>query len=96
MCNIAIKSETFRFVFSTLWSKISLANKWPIEGSIIDFRLIKYNNYPLTAEKFNQVHEESLNFVTSELQEKMADKTIVVTHHAPTFMHYPAKIRVTY
>jgi predicted phosphohydrolase len=87
--NFAITHHDTRLVFSTLWSKISPGNQWQIERNVSDFRLIKYKGFNLTADRFNQLHEESLLFITNELTNKSANKTIVVTHHVPTLMNYP-------
>ncbi len=91
--NFAVQHNETRFVFSTLWSKISPANQWQIERNVSDFRLIKYKGFNFTADKFNQLHEESIGFITSELANKTAGKTIVVTHHVPTFLNYPVQYK---
>ena len=91
--NLTVNFNSARFIFSTLWSKISPANYWQIEKSISDFQVIKYNKFRLSADRFNILHEDSLNFIASALQQKSTDKTIVVTHHVPTFMHYPEKYK---
>ena len=91
--NLSIQYPDARFIFSTLWSKISPANQWQMERSVSDFQVIQYNRHRLSAEQFNRLHEESLQFITSELQHKSATKTVVVTHHVPTFMHYPEKYK---
>ncbi len=91
--NFAVTHGDVRLVFSTLWSRISPANQWPIERSVSDFRLIGYRGGKLTAERFNQLHEESLGFITTEMSNKTARKTIVVTHHVPTLMNYPPQYK---
>ncbi len=87
--NLAVTHGDTRFVFSTLWSKISPSNELRIEENVSDFHLIRYGNGKFTASKFNQLHEESLAFLTAELSAKKADRTIVVTHHVPTLLNYP-------
>lgn len=87
--NITLFRNNIRFIFSTLWSKISPGFEWDIEKGVSDFHLIKYNGARFSSPHFNQIHEESLDFIKTELQEKNFAKTVVVTHHAPTFMHYP-------
>jgi Icc-related predicted phosphoesterase len=82
-----------KFIFSTLWSKISPANQFQIESAISDFHVIKYNGNPFTSNHFNQFHDESMGFLKSELNHENANKTIVVTHHVPTFMNYPEKYK---
>jgi len=91
--NIAIQHESIRFLFSTLWSKISPAHEWQIERSMSDFHVIKYNGYRFSSVQFNQFHKDSLAFLNQELSRTGEDKTVVVTHHVPTFMNYPIKYK---
>ena len=91
--NLSIEHDSVRFVFSTLWSKICQANRWQIERSVSDFRVIKFNDFRFSSEQFNFLHEESLSFIIRELQHNYSGKTVVVTHHVPTFMNYPEKYR---
>ncbi len=91
--NLTVLHNNVRFIFSTLWSKINPANQWQIERSISDFQLIKFNNYRLSADRFNQLHQESLQHITAELQTESSTKSVVVTHHVPTFMNYPEKYK---
>jgi len=87
--NHAVTHSDTRFVFSTLWSKISPRNELQIEQSVNDFRVIKYYGSNFSAEKFNQLHRDSVAFISKELEEKKAAKTVVVTHHVPTLLNYP-------
>jgi predicted phosphohydrolase len=91
--NLSVLQNNVRFIFSTLWSKINPVNQWQIERSISDFQVIKFNNYRLSADRFNQLHQESLQFITNELQKKSTSKSVVVTHHVPTFLNYPEKYK---
>ena len=91
--NLTVQHDTVQFIFSTLWSKISPANEWLIEKRISDFHVIKYNGYRFSSVQFNQLHEESLSFIKKELHHNYTGKTIVVTHHVPTFMNYPEKYK---
>ena len=91
--NLSVEQDSVRFVFSTLWSKISQANRWQIEQSVSDFRVIKFNDFRFSSDQFNHLHDESLSFIKQELHHQNTDKTIVVTHHVPTFMNYPEKYR---
>jgi len=87
--NTAVQHQDTKFIFSTLWSKISLANQWNIERGLSDFHVIKYNGNRFTAEVFNQLHSDCINFINQELLVENASKTVVITHHVPTFMNYP-------
>lgn len=91
--NISVIHENVKLIFSTLWSKISPINTWKIELDMSDFYVIKNNKNKFTSSKFNQLHEESLNFIKQELKVKNTEKSIVVTHHVPTFMNYPEKYK---
>jgi predicted phosphohydrolase len=87
--NVSLLCDNVRLIFSTLWSKITPANQWQIEKSINDFRMIRYNKFRFSAELFNQLHEEAYHFIEQEITKEHPGKTVVVTHHVPTFMNYP-------
>ena len=91
--NITIQHNSVQFIFSTLWSKISPANEWLIEKRISDFHVIRYNGYRFSSVQFNQLHHESLTFLKQALHHNNTGKTIVVTHHVPTFFNYPEKYK---
>ena len=91
--NFSISHDTIRFVFSTLWSKISSVNRWQIESGMSDFQVIKYNGYRFSADQFNLLHKESLDFIKQEQKTKHTGKTIIVTHHVPTFFNYPERYK---
>lgn len=102
--NMAFIHEDVKLVFSTLWSKISSENEWNIERSVSDFHAIKYNKNRFSAPVFNQLHADSLAFIESKIHRKefvttsVKDqqnfgKTLVVTHHVPTFLNYPEQYR---
>ena len=88
--NLSIEHADVKLIFSTLWSKISPANQWPIQQSMSDFQVIHYNGHPFTPFHFNQFHEESLQFLKKELN---LGKSMVITHHVPTLMHYPEQYK---
>lgn len=91
--NTSVVIENIKLVFSTLWSKISPANQWQIERSLNDFNLIKYKHHRLSAERYNQLHEESLAYIRQALNENKQDVTTVFTHHCPTFLNYPEQYK---
>ena len=91
--NIALKQDKINFIFSTLWSKISPAKRWQIERGMSDFQVIKYNGARFSAEQFNELHEQSLSFIKQAQLRDNTGKTVVVSHHVPTFMNYPEKYR---
>jgi predicted phosphohydrolase len=87
--NSVVQHQDTRLIFSTLWSKISPANQWNIERGLSDFHVINYNGNKLTADDYNLMHTNCVHFINQELQNKEANKTIVVTHHVPTLKKYP-------
>ena len=91
--NITLLHNNVRLIFSTLWSKISPAYQWQIEKGVNDFRVIKFNGNRLSATKYNELHEESYNFIQQEINKNHAGKTVVVTHHVPTFLNYPEQYK---
>lgn len=91
--NVTIEKDNTRFIFSTLWSKINPDKQWYIEKSVSDFQLIKYKGYRFSIDRFNELHEECLRLITSELHRNNTGKTIVITHHVPTFLNYPEQYK---
>jgi predicted phosphohydrolase len=91
--NLAVEQDSVRFVFSTLWSKISQPNRWQVEQRVSDFHVIKFNDFRFTSDQFNHLHDESLSFIKQEQHRNNTSKTIVVTHHVPTFFNYPEKYK---
>lgn len=91
--NNTVLHQDTNLIFSTLWSNISPANQWQIERGLSDFQVIKYNGFRLSAEWYNQLHNDILTFITQEIQQISAGKTIVITHHVPTFLNYPEQYK---
>lgn len=91
--NVSLVHDNVKFIFSTLWSKIRPAYQWQIERGMSDFHVVKYKGHRFSADRFNELHKESLKFVEQELNVESADKTVVVTHHVPTFLNYPEKYK---
>lgn len=87
--NTSVIHNNIKLIFSTLWSEISDKNAWAIQYSLNDFQVIRYGNKNLNTELYNQMHRESLNFIKAETAQKDCEKLVVVTHHVPTFQHYP-------
>jgi predicted phosphohydrolase len=91
--NSTILYKNIRLVFSTLWSKIDLTKEWVIKKSMADFHLIKSNGNKINVDDYIRLHEECLSFISKEIQTNTDQKTIVVSHHLPTFFNYPEKYR---
>lgn len=88
--NTAVQLQDTKLIFSTLWSKISPNNTLYVQENLSDFHVILYKGKTLATETYNQLHAESLHFIQQELQTQNQGKTVVITHHVPTYMHYPA------
>jgi predicted phosphohydrolase len=91
--NISIRHGDVKLIFSTLWSKISPVNEWQIARSISDFQVIKFNGKLFSASNFNQLHSDSLDFIKKELSKNDTGKTVVITHHVPTFLNFPSQYK---
>jgi predicted phosphohydrolase len=89
MNNTSVMHDDIKFIFSTLWSNISPTNEWQVERGMGDFHVIKYRGYKLSIKQYNQLHADSLAFLQKELAIESSNKSVVVTHHVPTFMNYP-------
>jgi len=91
--NTFVEHNNIQFVFSTLWSKISPVNEWQVKNGMSDFHVINYKGSRFSIDTFNQLHEKSIAYIKQVLQASNSLKTIVVSHHIPTFMHYPEQYR---
>ena len=87
--NKSVVHNGVKFVFSTLWSRISPPLEWDIQRSISDFSAIQYQGGKFTASRFSFLHEESLSFIKDAVVSSADEPLVVVTHHVPTLMHYP-------
>jgi predicted phosphohydrolase len=85
--------DDVRFIFSTLWTEISSVNQFFIQSRMSDFKVIRDGNGVFTPKGYNQLHKESLQFLTEELAKNDVENTVVVTHHVPTLLKYPEKYK---
>jgi len=88
--NQTIDLGGIRVIFSSLWSRISPPSEWDIQKSISDFSAIKYSGGMFTARLFTKLHEDNLKFLKDALSGARQVPSVVVTHHVPTLMNYPA------
>lgn len=91
--NESITLEDTRFIFSTMWSHIHTLNQRFVERVLADFRVIANGGKRLTADHFNQMHQDCLGFLKQEAHWHDNHKKVVVTHHVPTLMKYPARYK---
>lgn len=87
--NYVVEYDTLKLVFSTLWSHISPVSKLNIEKGLSDFHVIKFNGAKFSADDYNKLYFESLDFISKALSTVENKKVIVTTHHVPTFREYP-------
>lgn len=91
--NMSFIHDDIKIICSTLWTNIPLTNQYQIESRMNDFHLIRIGKKRLTADYVTNIHKEQLEFIKSELENNSGLKTIVATHHLPTFKNYPEKYR---
>ncbi|MBT1696064.1 metallophosphoesterase [Fulvivirgaceae bacterium PWU4] len=91
--NSIVQHKDVRLIFSTLWSKLDLTKEWVIKKTMADFHLIRKNGNKINVDDYNALYDEALAFIKSQLPIADGKKTIVVTHHIPTFYNYAEKYR---
>lgn len=83
-----------RIIASLLWSQIPPHAESRVENSLNDYRFI-YKDGPrgtethIRASDSNRYHEMSLGFIQDTLATPFAGKTILMTHHLPSFQCVP-------
>jgi len=87
--NYVVEYDNLKLVFSTLWSHISPISRLNIERGLSDFHVIKYNGARFSADVYNKLYFESLDFITKILEGADSNKIVITTHHVPTFKEYP-------
>jgi len=87
--NSVVKTDAYCLIFTTLWSHIHPPNELYVKSRLNDFHLISFQDDALTVPIYNQLHLDSLSFLKNALQEIKDRKTVVVTHHVPTYQNYP-------
>jgi predicted phosphohydrolase len=92
--NSTIELKQVKIHFTTLWSKISKYKAHYIERGMMDFRVIKDEGRWFSVEKYNEMHSDSIVFLETALKVRGDNgnedvRNIVVSHHVPTFQHYP-------
>ena len=80
-------------VCTTLWSQVSIADEWDVRRAMSDFHVIRNGSGKFDIATYNQLHKTSLRYIQQALNETVSKRKVVLTHHIPTFMHYPEKYR---
>jgi predicted phosphohydrolase len=91
--NISVEHDDINLIFSTLWTNIRPAYELQIERRLNDFHYIKYNNNRFSTIQYNHLYQESFDFLQHAQHRYNKPKTIVLTHHVPTFLNYPEKYK---
>lgn len=81
--NLSVSIDGYKFIFSTLWSKISHLKEQFILRGLNDYRAIKMSGETLKIADTNNLHSKAVEFLKSELTYDSL-KNIVVTHHLPS------------
>ena len=64
-----------------------------MQQSVSDFSVIKIHNQKITPKHFNSLHQTDYAFLKTALNTNNSKTDIVVTHHVPTFLNYPAQYK---
>lgn len=77
-----------KFIVSILWSRVSDENKGLIKNKLSDYHQIKspsQEKINISVDDTNRLHHLSLDFIIKELEKPFNGKTVVMTHHIPSF-----------
>lgn len=93
--NDALELDGIRFVGSTLWSDFKKNGLTQARDAASrtynDLQYIRSGGYKrVNVDWLIMRHEKCVRYLTEALRECDADKTVVVTHHAPTYRSLPA------
>ncbi|MDD3562210.1 MAG: metallophosphoesterase [Candidatus Cloacimonetes bacterium] len=96
--NAVYVHEDIRIIASLLWSHIPVHAKFKVEHGLNDYRFI-YKDGPrgtethILTEDSNGYHDLSLSFIQETLAQPFAGKTVLLTHHLPSFQCEPEQFR---
>lgn len=87
------ESGPIQLIFSTLWSFIPPDLTEIVAKRMRDFKNIRLNGQFISPADYNQLHQESIDFLTAILssQKTKIGRKLVVSHHLPSFQNYPKK-----
>ena len=91
--NQTVTYKNIELIFSTLWSHIPPQHERDVQNSVNDFHQIKNNRKKFTPIDFNALHKKDFEFLKTVLSKPTDKQRVVVTHHVPTLMHYPAQYK---
>ena len=84
--NRSVVIDQIGLFMTTLWSHIPQEHMSYIEHRLNDFQYNYYNGDHLTADIYNQLHRQLLDWLSNALQKSSSLYKIVVTHHCPTLL----------
>lgn len=76
-----VKIESTIVIGGTLWSELDPVFEVVIQGVLNDFKAIK--NFSL--DDYQALHSKELTNLKTEIEKYKDEKTLILTHHAPTF-----------
>lgn len=82
--NHSVVHKGVNFIFTTLWSRISMKNAAYIMRGMADFHLIRYNGKRIGATEYNQFFQQAYKFLETAVDRNESDKMVIATHHLPT------------
>jgi len=82
--NTSVVHRDVVFIFTTLWSRISMRNGYYISQQMNDFRQIRYQGKQLTVGAYNQLFNHSYSFLDQAIDRYRGQEMVVVTHHLPS------------
>lgn len=80
-----------RLLCTTLWTSISQMNEGMMRHQVSDYDAIRHGKGLLLPAHTTRYHERCLAWLNAELAKPFNGATVVVTHHVPTLIHYPAE-----
>ncbi len=83
--NEVVSIDSVAIIVSTLWANIELEDAYYTEHYVSDFRRIMYNGEVLTFSDFNREHKRCFDFIKRAVENSVAQKVVVVSHHVPSF-----------
>jgi predicted phosphohydrolase len=89
--NTTVTIEDVDLICSTLWSAIDPVHEWEITRAMSDFHVIKNNGEKLTIAEYNLMHRQCRKYVEDAIANSKSRHKMVMTHHIPTLLNYPAK-----
>jgi Icc-related predicted phosphoesterase len=87
--NSTIELSSIRFLGAILWTDLNKRNKKDIEAAKIglnDFRMIRKDTRKFTPEDSIILHNQSIKWLKAELKKEYKGKTVIITHHLPSYL----------